>query len=395
MARQVIGLGSPTPGVAQPGADTRYAAFDKTNANFVELYGHVSIIRAPYRPENYGATFDGTTNDTAAWTSMLSDISTAGGGEVIVPSGTSRVTTIAIPAKCTIRGAGRDSSYVRRLSGTAPLFTMEGSNTSTRCTRSSVEGIGFHGHDLDGPLFRTVYASLLTIRDVSFNACLGPAMLFVECWDSRFDNIYVQNCGNGASTSPNNTAPSGTEAIQFWGAIAASGFGYSTDSNNLLTFTHLHVETFKSPAVAFARGLGTQAASTYGVRFIASKFESATLASQYVVLLHPFCQSIHFNGCYFSVIGQTNASFASTTRLVHHIGGSGVVFRDCWILNGVTMDYGFRQWTGSRVHYDQIMWSGNLPTAAAIWVEGGSAPYINEINRDGQIGGITTRFPAA
>src|SRR5579859_407970 len=91
-----------------------------TNQNQRDLIVSIpdfNIISAPFRPESpaYGAKFDGTTDDASAWTAMFTAVATKGYGDVIVPSGTSVIsTTQVVPSGCRIVGRGKDTSILKR-----------------------------------------------------------------------------------------------------------------------------------------------------------------------------------------------------------------------------------------------------------------------------------------
>ena len=77
--------------------------------------GISSVVGTPARSATvtaYGATGDGTTDDTAAIKAALSAVATAGGGSVFVPAGEYRVSSLTIPAGVSVAGEGMDRSWL-------------------------------------------------------------------------------------------------------------------------------------------------------------------------------------------------------------------------------------------------------------------------------------------
>lgn len=102
------------------------------------------VVRLPFNVETYGATGDGTADDTSAFNSAIAACNKAGGGEVYAPRPTSyyKVTAAltAITAPCTVRGDGSGSSpsavawatKIVQTSRTADLFTVTADSATFR-----------------------------------------------------------------------------------------------------------------------------------------------------------------------------------------------------------------------------------------------------------------------
>jgi hypothetical protein len=86
-------------------------------------------VVADFNVTGYGAKADGTTDDTAAIQSALTDCGAAGGGTVWVPDGRYRVTnTLEVPAFCTLQGDHRDpdsTTAPRGATGYGTLFIAD------------------------------------------------------------------------------------------------------------------------------------------------------------------------------------------------------------------------------------------------------------------------------
>lgn len=122
-------------------------------------------MRGWYDVKNYGATGDGTTDDTSGIDAAIAAINTAGGGVLFFPPGTYKVTAAltTLTVGCTVVGCGQGVwgwveglddavSTITSTSATAKLFTssaqsfrMEGLalvNTATATAGSAVHGHG-------------------------------------------------------------------------------------------------------------------------------------------------------------------------------------------------------------------------------------------------------------
>ncbi len=95
-----------------------------------------------------------------------------------------------------------------------------------------------NGGDGTTPAFRSIYASEHHFRNVKFFGNLGPAMQLVENWDSNYDFVFAEWCGQGGALATDNASTVGDDVIQLWAGITASGSGSSFDSCNNLNFNN-------------------------------------------------------------------------------------------------------------------------------------------------------------
>ena len=373
----------------------------KINAMFAELYGHVGLIKAPYRPENYGALFDGTTDDTAAWSAMFADIAAAGWGEVVLPRGMTRVNAnvLNVPNSCQITGAGRSGTQIKRLAGTGPLLDASGTASGQRKFRVHLEDFGLDNNgENTGPLFRSVYGSEHKLANLRFDNSIGPAMQIVETWDSNYDFLFSEWCGQGTVASTNNGSTIGTEVLQLWGSIAASGFGSGGDSNNNLNFNNVRLETFRSSAVSIRKGPTASGTSNAQIRFNGCKFETGgTFEAQYVIDMSGDVRGITFRDTYLAAISAAGAFATSgTMRFVNLVGNSFIIFDTtlAWLSVPTAFDCCIRAFTDGTNRVDHFRLNGSAPTGAGggnaiIRVDGGAnIPYTN-------VGGISGLAVAA
>lgn len=144
-----------------------------------------------YNVKAYGAKIDGSTDDTSAWNSAFSAASTAGGGIVYHPGGTSVITsTLVIPSGVWVMGVGGFLGYapgdtpigsIIKPSGTGPIDTIATPSTASK-------GIRISGIAVDGAFSATGYAvhvydvSGLVIDNFSYisGVANGPGGIFLD-----------------------------------------------------------------------------------------------------------------------------------------------------------------------------------------------------------------------
>lgn len=85
-----------------------------------------------YDVRSYGAKVDGSTVDTAAWTAAVAAASTAGGGVVWMPAGTSLSCQIALPSNVSIDANDRTGAILKLANGCNQHFIIPASASSTK-----------------------------------------------------------------------------------------------------------------------------------------------------------------------------------------------------------------------------------------------------------------------
>lgn len=95
------------------------------------------------------AKFDGATDDTAAIMSCLSDLYAAGGGTMLMPRGTAKVSSIvfqwAAERSIVIRGQGKDATILQKITGTTtPVIRLYGA-TNPLIVNSMLKSFSIYG----------------------------------------------------------------------------------------------------------------------------------------------------------------------------------------------------------------------------------------------------------
>lgn len=230
----------------------------------------------------YGATGNGTTDDTAAIQAAINAAAAAGGGSVVYfPEGTYKVTPSGTPAIALnmsgmqgVRLVG-DSAYTSVLvkNGNGTILNMSGPSTdttgNTHCKYCSLENLGFNGNTTTGSLLLTYYADNLYFRDCRFTNNYGVVQDTAEFWDSRYYNCVWEDCG---STTFGTAAPN----VLLRNSAAATGFGFSTDNVDQIHFVGCRWEDFRTGAVTINQGL-SNTNNENGIFFLDCKMESSFL----------------------------------------------------------------------------------------------------------------------
>lgn len=99
------------------------AMLDRLNPLGVDLY------QETWNPALYGAALDGVTDDTQAWADMIGEMPSTGGA-VLLPVGTSLVSTISLSKPIRLVGESRSGSIIMCSSATADMITVDAAGCS-------------------------------------------------------------------------------------------------------------------------------------------------------------------------------------------------------------------------------------------------------------------------
>lgn len=357
-----------------------------------------NIVHAPFRPDMppYNAKFDGTTDDTAAWSAMFADIVSRGWGEVVLPGGTSKVQggQLAIPNQCKIFGQGMASSTVQRLnsSSTGLMFDMSGTDTNTwkqNCVLQdfTIDGLGAY----NGGLLRIIYGNGHFIDRCQFVNTNDFAWQMVQLWDSIFSNNRILQCAQNSSANAftiGNDADLagagstiGSECVQILGSILnASGFGGTNGlSSNQLRFRDNLIESFKAGAIAQCTVYGnTDGTPAHDILFDGTKLEAATgFTGRYYIQ-----QTTDVSN---TTVRQTYMGFQSSTgtnsglqQLIYFANSQGCIVEELRANVAVNGLQSFiKMWSsgGGEINNIKAQPVGTL-TKGVIWAEGGTNPNV-------------------
>ncbi|HVQ44320.1 MAG TPA: glycosyl hydrolase family 28-related protein [Candidatus Saccharimonadia bacterium] len=269
---------------------------------------------------NYGAVGDGIHDDTAAIQSAID--AAINGGTVFLPRGVYMVTGLVLRNKGTnILGDGRWATRIVRLSGNAPLITMNGSGSKIGHLRyASINNIMLSGNFMPGTLVQSYYADTCLFGQINFIHTVGRAIDFVEVWDTRFLECAWEDCG------------SATEAcVLLRNSTAPGNFGFSRDNTNQIYFSSCRWEGFRNGAIRMDGTFGGSTEMLNGVFIVSCKMES-------IVAAGPFIQTtdnttvVFVNQLYVAVTGfdagystpidviQDNASHIFMSNIFVHWG---------------------------------------------------------------------------
>lgn len=370
----------------------------------------VNILTASFKPQSYGAKFDGSTDDTTAWTNLFKDVVTKGFGEIEMPPGATiiRPGVLNIPSNVVIRGRGQYSSSFQRYSGqTGLLLRMNGSGSSamatgtagsgSHCVNSVLADLGIQGGGIAGALLQTVYSSNHLFSNVLFSGSQDAGLQAVEFWDSGFNNCLWDSCGmNSSATAYTTNTRLGSEAIQLLGGLAASGtFGASIDSNNQIAFSRCRIETFGAGAIAIQKYLGT-GTGNYAIRMTDFKIESGVLSGINFISMSDSTQAVCLERSYLSLNASTGTN-ASTVDMIYLGASFGNQIRNVVVNLGVGVQSVVRHFGNPGSKVEDLFINGNGCSQAALYIPGGSqVPYRNILyvnNQTSAVVGPTSYAP--
>jgi len=258
-----------------------------------------------------GAKGDGTTDDTQAVLNAAALL--PNGGTLYFPKGTFIVNNVEIPSKVLIRGAGRDSTQIKR-NADNPVFKVTG---------TALAGGGAPSHWYNGfedltigsvgsfPSDLTVFQGVtsMSFQRMKFYATNCRLVFANQMWDSRFENVQFFEGGKA----------DGTPALELAGGLN----GYKQTKETVLH--DCHFEGYKGAAIRTQRDNATQF-KTDIITFTNLKFESKNCTGSHLNLE---ANNLFFDGVYVSteftttdvikmvscrgVIGKIRVGYAGTT----------------------------------------------------------------------------------
>jgi len=151
--------------------------------------------------KDFGAKFDGVTDDTAAIQAAINLVSSRGGGTVILQSGSSKVTTLNRPDSVMIRGAGRRGTRLVSPTGyNAPMIQSIGTLANS-INRGGVQDLALVGSGKANAGMvgiKEVFTNRSTHRDIDIFG-MYEGMYVENVWQVLWDNIHVHGGGTDQS----------------------------------------------------------------------------------------------------------------------------------------------------------------------------------------------------
>jgi len=256
-------------------------------------------------PQDYGATGNGSTDDTAAINAAVVGTVAAGSGILFFPPGTYQVT----PVSSTVAGivlnngtagyqglrlVGADALATKlRRTAAGPILSMSGPSTSTgttHCKYCSLENLRLDGNAFTGTMLQTYYADDLFFNNVYFGNCPDIVQDSAEFWDSRYYNCVWET--NGSATA-NAAAPN----VLLRNSAAASGFGASANNTNQIHFVGCRWEHFTTGALWIQQGI-SNSGSPQEIYLTNCKMETGAINGGPHMLTDANCQSIYVDVLY-------------------------------------------------------------------------------------------------
>jgi hypothetical protein len=156
-----------------------------------------------YNVKRFGATGDGTTDDTSSIQSAIDACNAAGGGTVFAPPGTYSITSIIVPGNnITLRGAGSHFAYSSNLRASTIFKARSGASTNlisltTTDTIAGPTGCRLADFSVDGNLLATygIRANNAHVMErVHAKSCLSAGIRLANLTNSvRIVNSAMNN----------------------------------------------------------------------------------------------------------------------------------------------------------------------------------------------------------
>lgn len=189
-----------------------------------------SRLRDMVSVKDFGAKGDTVTNDTAAIQAAINAVAAAGGGVVYFPPGIYMVQslsiTLAVSAAITLRGAGKYATYLRKISGSAPVLAMASTSTLTMDVVGGVEDLTLDGVDKAGNgLQLTNLARFHLTRVAAIRSAVGIESLGSLCFMATDPLLN----GNGIGYRCRQAGAVRANLVEFHGGEARSNSSFAFD----------------------------------------------------------------------------------------------------------------------------------------------------------------------
>lgn len=343
-------------------------------------------------PQDYGATGNGVTDDTAAFQAAITAVQNAGGGTVFVPAGTYLVTPTASPALSVthngvkILGAGRDSTTIKK-NGNGVALSLSGPSSdptgATHVRECTVENLSINGNSTTGSCIQLYYTDNFAARDLHLYGNGDIVVDCVEFWDSRFFNVTIESSTGAANSSTPNT--------YIRNSAAASGFGSSTNNSNQIYFIGCRWENFGTGALWIVQGT-SNSNNPNGIYVTDCKMETSSVQGGPHLKADGNCVGLYVNGLYAYSGGF--AGGYSTAQPVISWAAQKSSLENVFIGNGssATVTYGvdLTSTSNSCAYLKNVNATYTTNPTAHIFFEGASTSDFYLENCAG--GGATTQY---
>ena len=320
----------------------------------------------------WGVVGDGATDNYSALSALqTSMLSTGPGATAVLPPGVILTSGPMVTGGntgflgCYWMGHGPNATIVRK-TGNFDLVQFTGSGTGF-ATHARSQGLSHltldgNGSAYTGRLLDCAYGDLIKIDNVKFQANADIGIDTTETWDSTFSRVFLENVGTSSAPS-----------VWIRSSRAASGFGASTDTTNVLRFNMFHAEAFQYGAIRIEPG--TSGAAPNKLYFSQFKLESVAIMGPPIYVNNG--QEVYF-GQGNVQMDSLNTGFSTPQPAIYWVPNNGSALRDVFIgvSAGSVCEEGVWCWTGSQGMIDNVYggYAGAPTTGKHINLPGGG-PY--------------------
>jgi len=316
---------------------------------------------------NFGATGNGSTNDTAAFTSAIAALP-ASGGLIYAPAGQYLLNpnAISLPAHCSLVGEGFGTNFLINGNGSYLIDLSAGASTNSPNLNQMLANFQISGNNSSGVVgIRGYYNQELMCSNLFGNYISGGFCSFAQLWDSRFFRIEAIGCSGNTSTP----------VMNLQNSAASSGAGLSLDTTNQCFFSDIHLEVFAGQAIALTQGPGNSAGGPNGMYFSRVKLENETYQGQPFIYIGGGPSANSFSDIYLSVDSATGGS---PGYCIQNAGGGTTYWKDIQCnMNqaNICTNFWYQDTYGADV-IDTIMWNSPIGPSGAILAIAGVQPII-------------------
>ncbi len=351
----------------------------------------------------YGATGDGTTDDTTAINDAISAVNTAGGGTVFFPAGTYSVSQIELKENVRLLGESKYSTILKantinknivnyqqpsvagdsyssyfsveeltlhgdEKSGTNGLF-LNGFDSTDRINRINIRNL--YCHNIDGNAIDIYYSANMTIDTVKTEAC-NNGLWLENCADTDISNcsfqtdvgygIYILG-GAGAFDEGIRISNCSTNAQTNGLFIKDQSWGSATNCS------------FTTTVLGSSEGYPVNLVNTQNWQITGCQFASAAPSTTYAnFVMDSNCSNIQISSCFFALGAYGISTSASECALT---GNSFYGNTTADLLLGATATG--NTIIGNTFRSDSTTLDGTSSTVYSIWDNSGTTANLKNV----------------
>lgn len=188
---------------------------------------------------DFGATGDGTTNDTTAVQNAINACQLAGGGTVFFPAGTYKVTGLTVAGNVRLQGVSDKTSIIYSVTNAAIIATSAVDYELPKFEDLRIRGsVTAGGNQIGLKIDDATYGLRCVVRNVWIEDCGDHGLFVKRAFSSLFENIFVTNCADYPFLYDGANMPTNVFTACYVGDVrTGAAVGFRVKSGSLILYS--------------------------------------------------------------------------------------------------------------------------------------------------------------